>query len=199
VGEEKKKMTKNIVKSFALIALLMACGVSLWAQSTGPDRTATVTLAVGPLDDDSANVVPDENPYAAATTPLIVNVLTVIGVNSTGVPCYNCVANAASPNIGLLSPSGVIKRGGAPSQVDVFLYDQTYTGSCTFTIEIVDKAKTVVASTNPTFSFTAPRPILLGTALAVPSTAAVGMGRVQTTAVCGTSTTKSGSPVYISK
>ena len=187
-------------KSFVFLTLLIVSGALLWAQSEGatPDSTVTVTLAEPPLD-QARTVAHDDNAAAPATAPLIVNVFTVIGANSTGLPCFNCVTGAASPNIGILQPSGVIKRGGAASQVNVFLWDQNYTGSCTFTIEVVDSAKAVVVSTNPTFSFTAPRPILIGTALSIPVTAAVGIGHVQTTAVCGTSTTKSASPVFISK
>jgi hypothetical protein len=101
--------------------------------------------------------------------------------------------------LGILTPSGYIVKGGAASQINVYLYDFNYTGSCTFTIQIVDKTKTVVVSTNPTFSFTAPTNILLGTALPIPSTAAVGVGYVETIAVCGASTTKSASAFYIAQ
>lgn len=181
-------MKIRIVKSLALPALLTICGVSLWAQAGG---LADVTVTLGPLDAASAYVAADDD--FATTTLQIVNIMTVIGPNTLGLPCYNCVTGIAAPNLGMLEPAGVIPRGGAPSQINVFLWDQSYTGSCTFTIEILDKSKAVVASTTPTFSFTAPTTILLGTALAIPGTAEAGMGRVQTIAVCGASTTKSGS------
>jgi hypothetical protein len=192
-------MKNNTLKSFTFLALLTAGSISLWAQSAAPtDPNAPVTLALTPLDAANGYVALDADSDAAAA-PFIVNIMTVIGPNTTGLPCYNCVTNVLAPNLGILEPSGIIKRGGAASQINVFLYDENYTGSCTFTIEIVDKAKAVVVSSKPTFSFTAPTTILLGTALPIPSTATVGMGRVQTTAVCGTSTTKSSSPVYIAK
>jgi hypothetical protein len=191
-------MKEIMLKSFLFVAFLTACGASLWAQSTA-DATgsrATVTLTVTPLDSELAKSVPD---VTDASTPFLLNIFTLIGVNSTGLPCYNCVTSVAAPNLGILTPSGYIVKGGAASQINVYLYDFNYTGSCTFTIQIVDKTKTVVVSTNPTFSFTAPTNILLGTALPIPSTAAVGVGYVETIAVCGASTTKSASAFYIAQ
>jgi hypothetical protein len=175
----------------------MVSSVSLWGQTAeAPGSRGVVTLAVNPIEGDTVYVEPDAD---AAAKPFIENILTVIGENVSGLPCYNCVANALSPNLGILTPAGVIQRGGNTYQIDTFLYDQNYTGSCTFTIEIVDAAKTVVASTNSTFSFTAPTTILLNTTLAIPSTAGVGVGHVQTRAVCGASTTYSASNVYIAR
>ena len=191
-------MKDIMLKSFLFVALLTACGASLWAQST-TDATGsrvTVTLAVLPLDSEAAKTVPD---VTNASTPFLLNTMTVIGPNSTGVPCYSCVTNAAAPNMGILMPASYIVKGGAASQINAFLSDFNYTDSCTFTIQIVDKSKTVVASTTPSFSFTAPTSILLSKALAIPSTAAVGVGYVETIAVCGASTTKSASEFYIAQ
>lgn len=186
----------NLIKSFAFLALLTASGVALCAQPADApvDTNASVTLVLPPLDRETQNVVSN-----GATTPVIVNVMTVIGAVSTGVPCFDCVTSATSPNIGIVQPSGVIQRGGAASQINAFLFDQNYTGSCTFRIEIVDASQKVVASTRPRFSYTAPTSFIISTTLAIPSTAAIGIGHVQTVAVCGTSITKSASPVLISE
>jgi hypothetical protein len=183
------------VKYFGPLSLVTICAGSLLAQSTQfADRT---TQQVRPLA-QPADVSSEGVPEATSMPPAISNILTVIGPNSTGVPCYDCATGAVAPNLGLLSPLGIIHRN-VNYQVDVFLMDNSYTGSCTYTIAVYDYNKQVIVSTNPTFSETANTRILLGTAFTIPSTATLGPASISTTAVCGTSTTKSSTRLYIER
>lgn len=183
------------MKCFWFLSVLTVCGGSLLAQSA--EFVDNTTQQVRPLAAQPGYVPPDGTPDAASV-PAIFNILTVMGPNVSGPPCYNCITGGAAPNIGLLSPAGIVHRN-VNYQVDVFLVDHSYTGSCTYTIAVLNYKKQVIVSTNPTFSEVANSSILLGTAFTIPSTALLGPGSVSTTAVCGTSTTKSASPLYILK
>jgi hypothetical protein len=174
-----------------LLPITVSCGVLL-AQSA----------AVPPVTTHQVHFLTAESGYAmdtpdAATATLILNTLTVMGDNVSGLPCFDCVTGVATPNIGLLSPSGVVKAGSS-YQINVFLVDENYTGPCTYTIEVHRKS-TVIVSTNPTFDENAPTGILIGTALTIPAGTTAGAAAVSTTAVCGSSTTKSSSPIYITR
>jgi hypothetical protein len=169
-----------------LLPLTICCGVLL-AQSS--EVSPIVTQQVRFLAPEPGDVEPD------ATKPLIINTFTIMGDNVTGTPCYSCVTGATTPNLGILQPSGLVKAG-TQYQVNVFLVDQNYTGSCTFTFEVTRKT-TVIYTATTTFSETAPTTILLGTALTVPTGTTAGSATLSTTAVCGSSTTKSSSTIYI--
>lgn len=186
-------------KTLALPALLAICSVpSLLAQTKDatPDDKVPVSILVEPLDGEATKVAQAIAPDASSS-PFLLNIFTVIGANSSGVPCYNCVTNAGTPNVGIVVPAGYVIAGGAAPQIDIALYDFNYTGSCTVTIEVIDKTKTVVASTAPTFSFTSSSSIFVEAVMSIPSTAAVGVGVVESTVLCGTSSSKSGSAVVI--
>jgi hypothetical protein len=185
------------MKSLWLISAVAACAGALLAQSANSAvETAGGTIhVVRSLGAATPNVAPANTPDAG-TTPLVVDAFTIIGDNVTGVPCYSCVTGAVTPNLGILEPVGVALLTHN-YQVDVSVFDVNYTGSCTYTIAVLDKNKNTIVSTNPTFSEIANTSILLGTAFTIPSTATVGLGYVRTTAVCGTSTTASQSRVYI--
>jgi hypothetical protein len=186
------------MKSLWLLSAVAACASALLAQSANTVvETASGTIHVVPsLGAATPYVSPENTPDAGSTTPLVINAFTIIGANVTGVVCYDCVTGAESPNIGVLEPAGVAHLN-QNYQVDVSLFDVNYTGSCTYTIAVLDKNKSTIVSTNPTFSENANTPILLGTAFTIPGTATVGLGYVRTTAVCGTSTSVSQSRVYI--
>lgn len=187
-------------KTLALPALLAVCSVpSLLAQtrSAAAESHAPVTLVVKPIDGEAAKLAQKLTP-AASSTPFVLNIFTLAGPNVSGGPiCYDCVTGAGTPNLGIVEPAGYQVKGAAAPQVDVFLYDFNYTGSCTFMIQMVDSTGTVLSYTNPTFSFTAPTTIALGTALSIPTTAATGIGYVETIATCGSSTSKSASAFLI--
>jgi hypothetical protein len=169
-----------------LLPFTVCCG-ALLAQSS--EVTPVVTHQVRFLAAEPGDAAPD------ATKPLIINTFTIMGDNVTGTPCYSCVTGATTPNLGVLQPSGIVKAG-TQYQVNVFLVDQSYTGSCTYTFEVTRKS-TVIYSANTTFTETAPTTILLGTALTVPTGTTAGGAALSTTAVCGSSTTKSSSTIYI--
>jgi hypothetical protein len=185
------------MKTLRLLCAVAACGSALLAQSANSAvETASGTIhVVRSLGAATPYVAPADTPDAA-TTPLVVNAFTIVGANVTFVVCYDCVTGAESPNIGVVEPAGIAHRS-QNYQVDVSLFDVNYTGSCTYTIAVLDKNKNTVVSTNPTFSESANTPILLGTNFTIPSTATVGLGYVRTTAVCGTGTSVSQSRVYI--
>jgi hypothetical protein len=180
----------NKVRFATFLSVIAVCAGSLLAQSA--ELVGNTIQRVTPLAEPY--VQSDATP--AASAPAVMNILTIMGPNVIGPPCYNCITGGVAPNIGLLSPSGIVHRN-VRYQVDVFVVDNSYTGACTFTIEVVNKTSGVIVSTNPTFNETAPTSILLGTAFTIPSTAPLGPSRVTTSAVCGTSTTKSASPIYI--
>jgi hypothetical protein len=148
-----------------------------------------VTHQVRFLAAEPGDVAPD------ASKPLIINTFTIMGDNVTGTPCYSCVTGAATPNLGVLQPSGIVKAG-TQYEVNVSLVDQNYTGSCTYTFEVTRKS-TVIYSASTTFAETAPTSILLGTALTVPTGTTAGSAALSTTAVCGSSTTKLSNTIYI--
>jgi hypothetical protein len=182
------------MKKLRFLTLLTVCAGSLAAQSTynsvqSGGNVTQVTRLLGPGDPAVADV--------PAATTLILNVLTVIGTDVMGVPCFDCVTGAATPNLGLLSPANVIHMGQS-YQIDAYLYDVNYTGPCTFTIAVLNQQKQVIVSTNPTFTEGPNSGILLSTALAIPTTTP-GVGTVTTNAVCGTSKTASRSPVIIAQ
>lgn len=178
------------MKHLWCVSLLILCAGSVFAQSTA--HSIKASQIVRPLGPD--------NPYVAAAPdaagPVILNVLTVIGADVAGVPCFDCVTGAATPNMGLLSPINAIHLGQT-YQIDAYLYDVNYTGPCTFTIAVLDPQKHPIVSTNPTFDEVSNSGILLSTALPVPATATTGLGSVVTSAQCGTSKTSSRSPVVI--
>lgn len=131
----------------------------------------------------------------ATSQPLILNEFTVAGPNVSGVPCYDCVTSANTPNLGILQPIGIVSTG-VQYQLDAFLVDQNYTGSCTYTFEVV-RGSTVIYSAPATFNETAPTTILLGTALTIPTGTVKGAATLSTVAVCGSSKTRSSSGLYI--
>jgi hypothetical protein len=177
-------MVKNL--SF-LLPFTVCCG-ALLAQSR--EVAPVVTHQVRFLANELGDVAPE-----AGSKPLIINTFTIMGDNVTGTPCFSCVTGATTPNLGVLQPSGIVKVG-TQYQVNAFLVDQNYTGSCTYTFEVT-RQSTVIYSANATFSETAPTTVLLGTALTVPSGTTAGSAALSTTAVCGSSTTKSSSAIYI--
>lgn len=183
------------MKFVTFLCMLTVCAGSMLAQSA--EFNANTIHRATPAPVETYAVTPE-----AGSEPAIINIFTLMGPNPvpnpTNLPCYDCVGGAGTPNLGILQPSGLIHRS-VNYQVDVFLVDNTYTGSCTYTIEVVNKTSGVIVSTNPTFSETAPTTILLGTAFTIPSTAPLGPSSVTTSAVCGASTTKSSSPVFILK
>src|ERR1035437_643 len=120
-----------------LLPFTVCCG-ALLAQSS--EVTPVVTHQVRFLAAEPGDAAPD------ATKPLIINTFTIMGDNVTGTPCYSCVTGATTPNLGVLQPSGIVKAG-TQYQVNVFLVDQNYTGSCTYTFEVTRKS-TVIYSAN---------------------------------------------------
>src|ERR1039458_2155690 len=146
-----------------LLPFSVCCG-ALLAQSS--EVTPVVTHQVRFLAAEPGDVAPD------ATKPLIINTFTIMGDNVTGTPCYSCVTGATTPNLGVLQPSGIVKAG-TQYQVNVFLVDQNYTGSCTDTFEVTRKS-TVIYSANTTFTENAPTTMLLRTPLTVPTGTTAG-------------------------
>jgi hypothetical protein len=167
------------------------------AQSSGSRNESVdhATQTVKHLADESSPIGPDDTPDAAP--PPILNIMTVIGDNVLGLPCLDCILGIPLlPTLGLPSPVGKAFRGST-YQIDSYLIDNTYTGSCTFTFAVRDSHKNIVFSTTQTITENANTEILVSTPAPIPSTAGIGLGNVSTTAVCGTNTTKSSSPVYL--
>jgi hypothetical protein len=178
------------VKNLVFLLPFTACCGLLPAQSS----------EVAPVVTHQVRFLAEEPGYAAqdnpdATKPLIINTFTILGDNITGTPCYSCVTGATTPNLGILQPSGIVKVG-TQYQINVFLVDENYTGSCTYTYELT-RGSTVIYSSSTSFNETAPTAILLGSALTIPTGTTSGSAAVSTTAVCGSSTTKSSSAIYI--
>jgi hypothetical protein len=185
-----------MTKVFCCLSVLTICGASLLAQSTrAPNESINrATQTVKSLAGESSDIAPDNTPDAAQ--PPMLNIFTVIGDNLLGLPCLDCVLGITLPTLGLPSPVGQAVRGSA-YQIDAYLIDNTYTGSCTFTFAVRDSHKNVIFSSTQTLMENANTEILVSVPVTIPTNASIGLGSVSTTAVCGTSTTKSSSPVYL--
>ena len=185
-----------MTKVYKCLAAFWMGGVSLLAQSTGsrnepPNHT---TQTVRYLSGESSNTAPDNT--ADVTQPSILNILTVVGNKTLGLPCLDCILGILFPNLGLPTPVNKAFLGSS-YQIDSYLIDNSYTGSCTFTSVLKDSHKNVIASSTETLEEKANSEILLSTPITVPNTAVIGLGSVSTTAVCGTSTTQSSSSVFV--
>ena len=184
------------MKTCLVLFLLTLSGASLFAQSRSEsvdESSLGVTVIEMPLEDGT---LPAESPDAAATPPAILSIFTVIGTKEAGLPCFNCVLDATIPNIGIVEPAGVINRGGT-YEINAFVADQSFTGSCLFIIDVRDSTKTTVALFLLTRSVKGGLAYLFSASRKIPSTAAVGLGDVETEAGCGTVKSRSSSPVYI--
>ena len=180
--------------AFWRLSMLAMCSAALMAQSAGNrnEPTNRVSQSVKSLADESA--APDDTSDDAQ--PALLNILTVIGDNILGVPCLDCLLGITAPTLGLPVPVGKIVRG-RNYQIDAYLIDNTYTGPCTFTFAVRDIHKAVIVSTSQTLKETAKTAILVSGGVTIPTNAVVGLGSVTTAAVCGTSTTRSSSPVFV--
>jgi hypothetical protein len=139
------------MKVFGCLTVLTICGAALLAQSTGSrnESASAATQVVKPFSGESADTAPDNTPNAAQ--PPILNILTVMGANTLGVPCLDCVLGIILPTLGLPSPVGKAVRGNN-YQIDSYLIDNAYTGSCTFTFAVRDVEKNVILSTTQTLT-----------------------------------------------
>jgi hypothetical protein len=170
-------------------------GFYTFAACAGSVLAQPASIRPTPIDTTSQTVK-----YLAgepnATSPPILNILTVIGDNFPGVPCLDCLLDILEPTLGLPVPADQAFRG-ANYQIDTFLIDNSYTGSCTFTFEVKDSQKEIIVSTSQTLMENAGTEILLSTPVTIPTTASLGVGSVSTTAVCGSSMSQSSSPIFV--
>lgn len=182
-------------KTFGSLCLFALCGASLLAQTAEKPAAArpAITQKVR-MDAQSASPTPDDQPDT--TQPPILNVLTVIGNDVLGLPCLDCLLNFLVPNLALPSPIAKALRGTG-YQIDSYLIDNSYNGNCTFTLAISDHQNNVIASVTQTLRETAGSDILLSTPITIPTNAGIGLGTVSNTAVCGSNTTVSKSPVTL--
>jgi len=176
-------MTKSVLP-FLLVAL---AGTTLWAQSTGSRSASNKSGA-------TSSLAPGAKP--GTSLPPIVNILTVVGNNTLGLPCLNCLLDLLIPSLGLPSPLGTVYQGSS-YQIDTYLIDNSYTGACTFTSALLDSQKNVIVSTSQTLLEVANSEVLLSAPITVPSSSATGVGTVVTQAVCGGNTTQSQSQVAV--
>jgi len=187
----------NMTKVYGHFLVVAIPITSLLAQSTGsrrePGNTAAQTEVK--VSQQTSRITPNLVPDAGQ--PPILNILTVMGDNILGLPCLDCVLSLLFPTLGLPSPQGRVFQGNA-YQIDSFLIDNRYTGSCTFTFAVRDNQKNVIVSTTQTLMENAGTRILITAPVTIPVNASVGLGSVSTTATCGTSTTRSASPVVVS-
>jgi hypothetical protein len=185
-----------MTRIFGCLSVFTIWGASLLAQSTDGHKesvnhaTQTVKSLAGGPSDFASDSTPDASP------PPILNILTVIGDNTLGVPCLDCILGIIFPTLGLPSPVSQALQG-SNYQIDSYLIDNSYTGSCTFTFTVRDVNKTVVVTTTETLTEKARTEIVLSAPITIPNEVVVGLGSVSNTAVCGTSTTKSSSPVFL--
>ena len=182
-------------KALYYVAALALSGVPLLAQSADnrPASRGLVTQTVKdlPLEKSLSAVL-----TAPVAPPPVVNVLTVIGDDSPGVPCLNCLLDTLVPSLGLPSPLGSILRGNS-YQIDSYLIDNSYTGACTFTFAVRDSQNNLIAAARQTLDEEAGTEILLSTPITIPPTAGIGLGSVSNTAQCGSNTSESKSAVFI--
>jgi hypothetical protein len=120
----------------------------------------------------------------------------VIGNEALGVPCIDCLLGILIPSLGLPSPLGEALVG-SKYQIDSYLIDNTYTGSCTFNLAVRDSQNNVVAEARQTIDETAGNQILLSTPITIPPSAGLGLGSVSNTATCGSNVSESKSPVVL--
>jgi hypothetical protein len=176
-----------MVKSISYFVALTISMMPLLAQSSGgaggPGHGIKQTVTALPRN---------ANPHQ----PQVANILTIVGEDTAGLPCVDCVTGVTAASVGLPAPLGTIDPGTS-YQFDSYLIDNNYTGTCTFTIALVDHHKQVIVSASQTMSESPNTAILLSAVLPVPANATVGLGNVSTTAVCGTSHTKSQRPVFL--
>jgi len=184
-------MTKAVLP----LLLVALSGTTSLAQSTaarsesGKNIAQTVTgaPAVAPVAPESKS---------GQSLPPIVNIFTVAGNKTLGLPCLNCLLDLLLPSIGLPTPVGTVYQGSS-YQIDTYLIDNSYTGACTFTSALLDSQRNIIVATSQTLQETANTEILLSAPIAVPSSSATGVGTVVTQAVCGGSTTQSQSQVAV--
>jgi len=185
-----------MTKVLCCVSVFLAWATSLAAQSAAPAAKSkpvtsqTVKYLTGPSGEPAT-----AGSSSNSQTPML-NILTVIGANAPGLPCLDCLLGLLIPSLGLPAPADRAYRGDV-YQIDSFLIDNNYTGACTFTFTVMDSHKNVIVSTSETLTETAGTQILLSTPVTIPETAYVGLGSVSNTAVCGSNTTRSQSPVMI--
>lgn len=172
-------------KVFYLLMPILGCGV-LSAQSKPP-----ITQTVRYLAPEETSISGEAEP---ASSPLILNEFVIMGPN-IGVGCYDCVTGAATPNLGIIQPIGLVSTN-VSYQVSAFLINHNYTGSCTFTFAVARKTTTIYSAAY-VFPSETPSTIFLGSAITIPTGTAKGAATLSLTSVCGASTTKSNSAIYI--
>lgn len=113
--------------SFRYFTLLLA-GVLLsvstvWAQDNS-DSSRSGSLSVKePVD---------FVPLASTGYQGIAATSVTVGAQATGLPCFNCVTNQTSINVGLPMPMAVLTHGNAVT-ITVTFENTTYTGPCSVT------------------------------------------------------------------
>jgi|HubBroStandDraft_2_1064218.scaffolds.fasta_scaffold443227_1 hypothetical protein len=167
---------------------------ALPAQSTDGHSDARSPISQAVKNSLREDAVADNLP--TSNDPPILNILTVIGNNVLGLPCLDCLLNLLVPSLGLPSPVSKALRG-SHYQIDSYLIDNNYTGACTFTLAVTDVHNNVIVSVKQTLDETAGTDILLTTPITIPTDAGIGLGSVSNTAVCGSNTSQSKSPVLM--
>lgn len=185
-----------MIRAIFGFSVVAASATSIWAQSTDTQIKSAdpVTQTVTQLSGDTRKLAPTSTP--SVSQPAIINVLTVIGNNTLGLPCLNCLLGFLVPTLGLPLPLSQALPGNT-YQIDSYIIDNTYDGPCTFTFAVLDSNNNALVSKKQTLTEKAQTQVLLSTPVTIPTSAGIGLGSVSTTAVCGSSQTQSKSPVYI--
>ncbi len=179
---------------FRCLFVIATCAVSMQAQSASgsPEVKPVISQKLTPM-------APEDAAYAAKPNtgqPPILNILTVIGNDVLGLPCLDCLLNLLIPDLGLPVPLAKALKGST-YQIDSYLIDNNYNGSCTFNMELTDSQNNVVASVTQTLQEKAGNTILLSAPITVPSVTEIGLGQVSNKATCGSNVSQSKSPVVL--
>ena len=180
----------NFSRTLFLVAISAA---SLFAQDL--DTSAGALIGVKPGDAQFSHTTWIAPLNVTSGMPAIQNIFVVAGTDVAGLPCFNCV-NSIVPSVGIVSPSGTLVRGSA-YQLNNFYVDNKFTGTCGFTLSIIDSTNTPVVTATFNFGVSAGNVGIISTKYTVPTTAAVGTGKVSSSIKCGLVKAATSSSVYL--
>ncbi len=145
----------------------------------------------------TARVISMPSPAGAAKPDTSYNGLdatnVTVGVETSGVPCGNCVGGAGFPNIGLPWPVFSVSQGETLT-ISTWFESTTYTGPCTAGL-IVKQGNTVVDSATYPFQGGCNAGYLYGVFFTVPVPTTTGFTTVIGTVTGGTN--KTGADTFI--
>ncbi len=176
--------------AFSLMAagFIAVAAVSPAVADDKPIDASATARGISMPNPNHAAVVPDVSYGGLAETTV------TVGLETTNLPCGNCVGGAGTPNIGLPWPVFAVQQGQTMT-ISTWFESTMYTGPCTAGIIMKQGASVIYSATYP-FPGGCNTGYLYGVFFNVPVPATTGFTTVIGT-ISGGGTNKSGTATFI--